>query len=153
MWTALCRAADWLWRHRHTDTHSQRHSVDIMWAGRTVWRPGVVIVPTRYIPEHFPEKKRTPSVWTLQQQNYSRVSRYISVKIYSRYLLNVGSRHLQSIMLKRNCFFSLISYLVENTVCLNDRAQKWQAVTNVYDVMWTALFCRFERTFEYGDKF
>ena len=29
-----------------------------MWAGRTVWRPGVVIVTTRYIPEHFPEKHR-----------------------------------------------------------------------------------------------
>ena len=92
-----------------------------MWAGRTVWLPGVVIVTTRYIPEHFPEKHRESEHCT---NKITVEYPDICVKIYNRYLLNVGSRHLQSFTLMRNCFFSLISYLIENTVCVNDRAQK-----------------------------
>jgi hypothetical protein len=76
---------------------------------------------TCYIPEHFQEKHRAyehcNNKITVEHPD-------ICVKIYNRYLLNVGSRNLQSFMLMFKCFFSLISHLIENTVCLNDKAQK-----------------------------
>jgi len=47
-----------------------------MWAGRTVWRPGVIIVHRRYAPEYFTENIERLNTATTELQS--------SLQIYKR---------------------------------------------------------------------